>query len=135
MRIDYPIWSLGGDNTGHRIIGVRRPKPVCPPGSTLCVIVDYLHNVTGVLTVVDVAVTDCYTNDAGETVIILADAIYGKILGLRFHCVPKRQNAADIGQPQGDLQPTNYSESAQANAEELAESFGVEDACCCEECE
>lgn len=135
MRIDYPIWSLGEDNQGHRIIGVRRPKPVCSPGSTLCVIVDYLDNVSGVLTVKDVAVTDCYTNQEGDTVVILAEAIYGKILGLRFHCVPKRAAAADIGQPVGDLTPTNYTDGPTDAINELIASFGVEDACCCEECE
>lgn len=134
-RIDFPVWTLGDEQNGFRVVGVKRPKPICPQGSKLAVIVGYMSNVTGDYEELDVYVTDVWNNADGELCVLLNEPIYGKILTLKFHCIPKRSGAPDIGEPANNIKQTNYHENQPDVATELIASFGVEDTCCCEECE
>lgn len=107
MRIDKPRWQVGGEG-GTTVVAVGpRPVPQCPDGK-LCAILDYLDAITGELKTQTVWVTDIYPNPDGELVTWFQPPVNGKILGVRYYCVPNR--GGPIGPPPSNVEPvsTNY---------------------------
>ncbi len=106
MRIDKPVWQIGGEGgTGVVAVGPRS-VPQCP-GGKLCAILDYIDAVTGELKTQTVWVTSIYPNDAGELVTWFQPPVNGTILGVRYYCVPNR--GGPVGPPPSGFEPTSTS--------------------------
>lgn len=134
MKADIPAWVIEDEQNGTRCVGfpASRALPKCP-GGKLAAHIDYLDRTTGELTVTSVWVTDIYRNPEGELVIWFDPPIYGKVLGVRFYCVPQRKSEQPT--PAGtEPTQTNYLEGpTEAMTEYLAANSG--DTCDCEDCE
>lgn len=107
MRIDKPVWQVGTDD-GVSVVAVEpRQVPTCP-GGKLCAILDYLDAVTGKLSTASVWVTDIYPNPSGEVVTWFNPPVNGKIIGVRFYCVPNRSKVIPPPPSGSEPKETNY---------------------------